>query len=95
MLKNFEKDNLSSSTLQQVELQSSMSPSTIVDILEEESTNKKKVLTQEISLQTDSIATNRPQWVIRKHVWYTNIVAYALPVTNDVPFTFLEAMQCT
>ena len=54
MLKNSEQQNLSSSILQQVELQSFVSPSKIVltvEILEEESTDGEEVPTQEISLQ--------------------------------------------
>ena len=48
MLKNFEKENLSSSILQQLELQSSMSPSKIVltvEILEKESIDGEEVST--------------------------------------------------
>ena len=48
MLKNFEKENLSSITFQQVELQSFMSSSKIVSIIEipeEESTDEEEVPT--------------------------------------------------
>ena len=51
MLKKYEKENFSSSTLQQVELQSSVSPSKIVPIVEipkEESIDEEEVPTREI-----------------------------------------------
>ena len=87
MLKNYEKENLSSSTLQQVELQSYVSLFKIVstvEILEEESTDEEEVPTQEISLQPDSIATTTSN--LKACSVY--IVAYALLITDDVPFTF-------
>ena len=64
MLKNSEKENLSSSTLHHVELQSSVSSFKIVltdEIPEEKSNDDDEVPTQEISLQPDSIAISRPQ----------------------------------
>ena len=42
----------------------------------------------------ESIALNMPMREIRKPVWYTNIVAYALPVADDdIPVNFIEVTK--
>ena len=48
----------------------------------------------EIPQQPESIAVSRPKRDIRKPARYTDLVVYALPVTeNDVPETYREAAQ--
>ncbi|KAG8479623.1 hypothetical protein CXB51_029456 [Gossypium anomalum] len=57
-------------------------------------TNDEEVPTEEPLQQQDSIAYRRPRREIRKPARFDDIVAYALPITdNDVSFTYTEAIS--
>ena len=89
MMKNedSQKDDKTSSTLQQVEFEKvNDDPANI------ERTNDEEVSTQELLQQQDSIAYRRPRREIRKPARFDDMVAYALPIADDdVPSTYTEA----
>ncbi|KAG8484503.1 hypothetical protein CXB51_023752 [Gossypium anomalum] len=87
--KDSQKDDKTSSTLQQVEFEKvNDDPANIVG------TNDKEVPTQESLQQQDSIAYRRPRREIRKPARFDDIVAYALPIADDdVPSTYTEAIS--
>ena len=59
-----------------------------------EGTNDEEVPTQEPLQQQDSIAYRRPRREIRKPARFDDIVAYALPITDDdVPSTYTEVIS--
>ena len=91
MMKNedSQKDDKTSSTLQQVEFEKvNDDPANI------ERTNDEEVSTQELLQQQDSIAYRRPRREIRKPARFDDIVAYALPITDDdVPSTYTEVIS--
>ena len=101
MIKNSEKENLSPTSTQQVELVSPVvSTKTVqtVDIPDEESDDidtTPDLKEAQSSQPTESIATSRPQRVIRRPARYTDTVAYALPVIEGVPCTYKDAVQGT
>ena len=48
----------------------------------------------EVRQQPESIATSKPKRNIRKPARYTDMVAYALPITgDDIPYNYREAVQ--
>ncbi|KAA3457306.1 Retrovirus-related Pol polyprotein from transposon TNT 1-94 [Gossypium australe] len=54
--------------------------------------SEEEVQTQELLQQLESIATNKPMRIIRKHARFADMVAYVLPiVADDIPITFDEA----
>ena len=63
--------------------------------VEEEESEIEEVPTQEPQQQHESIAVNRPRREIHKPARFANMVAYALPVVDDVPSTFSEAVRST
>jgi len=65
----------------------SNSPATMEELEVEE------VLTQEPLSTPEPIAVARPRREIRKPARFTDMVAYALPVVDDIPITYQEAMQ--
>ena len=83
-------------TQKQVEFEQTMvSPAnnTISDSpMAEEESDEEEVSTQEPQQQQESIAVNRPRREIQKPARFVDMVAYALPVVDDVPSTFLEAV---
>ncbi|KAG8484966.1 hypothetical protein CXB51_021384 [Gossypium anomalum] len=87
--KDSQKDDKTSSTLQQVELEKvNDDPANIGG------KNDEEVLTEEPLQQQDSIAYRRPRREIRKPARFDDIVAYALPIADDdVPSTYTEAMS--
>ena len=91
MMKNedSQKDDKTSSTLQQVEFEKvNDDPANI------ERTNDEEVSTQELLQQQDSIAYRRPRREIRKPARFDDMVAYALPIADDdVPSTYTEAIS--
>ncbi|PSS08126.1 Endonuclease [Actinidia chinensis var. chinensis] len=101
MLKNSEKENLSPISTQQVELVSPVVPTKTVqtvDIPDEESDDidtTPDLKEAQSSQPAESIATSRPQRVIRRPARYTDTVAYALPVIEGVPCTYKDAVQGT
>ncbi|KAG8502473.1 hypothetical protein CXB51_000399 [Gossypium anomalum] len=87
--KDSQKDDKTSSTLQQVELEKvNDDPANIGG------TNDEEVQTEEPPQQQDSIAYRRPRREIRKPARFDDIVAYALPIADDdVPSTYTEAIS--
>ncbi|KAG8492333.1 hypothetical protein CXB51_009816 [Gossypium anomalum] len=87
--KDSQKDDKTSSTLQQVELEKvNDDPANI------EGTNDEEVPTQEPLQQQDSIAYRRPRREIRKPARFDDIVAYALLIADDdIPSTYTEAIS--
>ena len=91
MMKNedSQKDDKTSSTLQQVEFEKVNDDPTNI-----EGTNDDEVSTQELLQQQDSIAYRRPRREIRKPARFDDMVAYALPIADDdVPSTYTEAIS--
>ncbi|KAK5773310.1 hypothetical protein PVK06_049616 [Gossypium arboreum] len=87
--KDSQKDDKTSSTLQQVELEKVKDDPTNI-----EGTNDEEVPTQEPLQQQDSIAYRRLRREICKLARFDDIVAYALPIADDdVPFTYTEAIS--
>ncbi|KAG8488232.1 hypothetical protein CXB51_018792 [Gossypium anomalum] len=86
--KDSQKDDKTSNTLQQVELEKvSNDPANIGGANDE-------VLTQEPLHQQDSIVYKRPIKEIRKPTRFDDIVACALPIADDdVPSTYTEAIS--
>ena len=86
-------------TPKQVEFEQIMvSPanSTISDSpMTEEESDEEEVSTQEPQQQQESIAVNRARREIHKPARFVDMVAYALPVVDDVPSTFSEAVRST
>ena len=97
-----DKDIQTSNTPQQVEctpkqvefeqmgicpVNKSNSPATMEELEVEE------VLTQEPLSTPEPVAVARPRREIRKPARFTDMVAYALPVVDDIPITYQEAMQ--
>ncbi|KAG8498395.1 hypothetical protein CXB51_006971 [Gossypium anomalum] len=85
--KDSQKDDKTSSILQQVELKKvNDDPANI------EGTNYEEVSTQELLQQQDSIAYRRPRRETCMPTRFDDMVAYALPIANDnVPSTYTEA----
>ena len=57
----------------------------------EEESDEEEVPTQEPLQQSESIAARRARREIHKPARFTDMVAYALPVVDNVPSTFPEA----
>ncbi|GFZ02006.1 hypothetical protein Acr_15g0006150 [Actinidia rufa] len=99
MLKNSEKENLSPTSTQHVELMSPLVPTKTVqtvDIPDEESDDidtTPDLKEAQSSQPVESIATSRPQRVIRRPARYTDIMAYALLVIEGVPCTYKDVVQ--
>ncbi|XP_057512686.1 uncharacterized protein LOC130794748 [Actinidia eriantha] len=93
-----EKENLSPTSTQQVELESQVVPTKTVqkvDIPEMESDvvdTTSDLKEAQTSQPADSIATSRQQRVIRMPARYNDTVAYALPVIEGVPCTYKAAI---
>ncbi|KAG8490009.1 hypothetical protein CXB51_016101 [Gossypium anomalum] len=87
--KDSQKDDKTSSTLQQVELEKVND-----DLANIGGTNDEEVPTQEPLQQQDPIAYKRPRREIRKPAHFDDIVAYALPIADDdVPSTYTETIS--
>ncbi|KAG8490001.1 hypothetical protein CXB51_016020 [Gossypium anomalum] len=84
-----QKDDKTSSTLQQVELEKvNDDPANIGGA------NNEEVPIEEPLQQQDSIAYRRPRREIRKHARFDDRMAYALPIADDdVPSTYTEAIS--
>ncbi|KAK0584100.1 hypothetical protein LWI29_007622 [Acer saccharum] len=109
MLKQIPRDseNENPNSLQQVEFETpkkSEKASPTVDHLDDEFDDQDEISVEvedsapvpEIRQQPESIATSRPKRDIRRPARYTDMVAYALPVTDDdVPYTYREAVDST
>jgi hypothetical protein len=89
-----ESDHSTRKTTQQVELEVpklSVQPKHInfPVATEEESSDEVEEEAPRSLQQPDSIAVSRPMREIRKPAWYTDTVAYALPITeDDIPLTY-------
>ncbi|MCF8704097.1 hypothetical protein L3055_11225, partial [Corynebacterium sp. MC-02] len=59
----------------------------------EKELGEEEVPTQELQQQPESIAIDRPRRQIKKPARFVDMVAYALPVVDDVPSTFLEVAE--
>ncbi|KAG9450795.1 hypothetical protein H6P81_010760 [Aristolochia fimbriata] len=59
----------------------------------EEESDEEEVLTQEPRQQSEPIAVRRERREIHKPARFTDMVAYALPVVDDVPCTYPEAIR--
>ncbi|KAG8495920.1 hypothetical protein CXB51_007502 [Gossypium anomalum] len=87
--KDSQKDDKTSSTLQQVELKKVNDDPTNI-----RGTNDEEILTEEPLQQQDSIACRRPRREIRKPARFDDIMAYALPIVDDdVPSTYTKAIS--
>ncbi|KAK0597829.1 hypothetical protein LWI29_028981 [Acer saccharum] len=107
MLKQIPRDseNENPNSLQQVEFETpkkSEKASPTVDHPDDEFDDQDEISVEvedsapvpENRQQPESIATSRPKRDIRRPARYTDMVAYALPVTDDdVPYTYREAMD--
>ena len=82
-------------TPQQVELVKTVSKPASEDnpVAEDDVEEEEEVLTQEPPQQQESIAVNRPRREIQKPARFSDMVAYALPVVDEVPFTYREAIR--
>ena len=100
-LKSSDKENLSPTSTQQVELESQAVPTKTVRKVDNPNVESDDIETTpnlkeaQTSQSAKSIATSRQQRVIRRPARYTDIVAYALPVIEGVPCTYKDAIQNT
>ena len=95
--KDFQEDDKTSNTLQQVEFEKVKADPAGVDEMDSDSPsteNDEEVLTQKPSQQQESIAYRRPHRKIRKPARFVDMVAYALSIVDDdVPSTHREAVS--
>ena len=100
-LKSSDKENLSPTSTQQVELESQAVPTKTVRKVDNPNVESDDIDTTpdlkeaQTSQPAKSIATSRQQRVIRRPARYTDTVAYALPVIEGVPCTYKDAIQNT
>ncbi|KAI9195282.1 hypothetical protein LWI28_013512 [Acer negundo] len=109
MLKKIPQDteNENSNSLQQVEFETpkkSEKASLTVNGPDDEYDDHEEISVEvedsaplaEIRQQLESVANSRPKRDIRRPACYTDMVAYALPMTDDdVPYTYREVMDST
>ncbi len=61
----------------------------------EEESNEEEVSTSESQQQSEPIAVRRQRRETQRPARFADMVAYALPVVNDIPSTFSEASSCS